>query len=151
LPGEFWLQVELLEGQDASLPKRLRADVDTRLKRMFPFEAYRRIGSTRFEGVIGEPLEADLGSGYHLGFIVTSIGVSDESPWHIPDPGSRLVLQSLVLERSVKGPDGDPVMAELVRTKVVLSENQEAFIGAAGSEESESGIVLILKSLSMEK
>jgi len=151
LPGEFWLQVELLEGRNGKLPERLRADVDSRLKQMFSFEAYQRIGSTRFEGVIGEPIEADLGSDYHLSFVVTSFVVSDESPYHIATTGERLVLQSVVLEHVVKGRDGKPVTLELVRSKVVLSENQEAFIVVAGSEESESGVVLILKSLSKEE
>lgn len=151
LPGEFWLQVELLEGRDASLPVRLRADVDARLKQMFSFEAYQRIGSVRFEGVIGESLEASFGSDYHLSFVVTSFDVANESPYHIPNTGERLVLQSVVLERVVKGSDGKPVTLELVRTKVVLSESQEAFITIAGSEGSKSGAVLILKSLAKDE
>jgi hypothetical protein len=150
-PGQFWIQVELLEGRDASLPKGQRADVDVRLQRMFPFDAYQRIGSTRFEGIIGETLEADLGSGYQLSFVVELFDAAEESMYHIPDTDSRLVLQSLVLERVISNSKGAPAMLELVRTRVVLSESQEAFIGAAGSEESESGVVLILKSLPKEE
>ncbi len=151
VPGQFWLQVDLLEGRDASLPKKQRADVDARVQQMFHFEAYQRIGLTRFEGTIGEPMVADLGSGYQLSFVVTLFSMSEEGLYHIPNTDSRLVLQSVVLERAVASSNSASKMLELIRTRVVLSESQEAFIGVAGSEESESGVVLILKSMSTEE
>lgn len=142
-PSSYRLQVELLEGVRSSLPESVETEVDPRMRRMFPFKAYRRIGLTHFDGELGDPVEADLGEGYHLSFEAASL-VTADTPWHIPNPDSRMELRTLLLEL-IRKPGQAPV--EVVRTRVVLSENQEAFIGAAGSEDSPTGLVLILKAL----
>jgi hypothetical protein len=147
-PDTYQIEVVLLEGVRGQLPARQRAEVDDRLVRMFPFGSYRRIGTTTFEGVLGEPADADLGEGLRVAFLAESLGI-DDSPWGIPRPGTRVQLQWLTLTRQVAAADGSLQTAELLRTSVFLSENQEVFIGAGAAEDSNRGLVIILKAHSI--
>jgi hypothetical protein len=143
-PAGYRLRVELLEGTSAQIQPEQRARVEPRLRRMFHFPNFRRIGAADFEGDIGDQAMATLGSGYRISFVPETLGVTEDSPYHIPDPGTRLQLQSLVLERAA---DGGRDQVEVLRTRVVISPKQEVYIGAGGSEEADHGLVLILKAL----
>jgi hypothetical protein len=145
-PGTYLIAVELLQGTDDELEESLRAEVDPRLKRMFPFSAYRAIGSTVFEGEVGSPTSADLGEGYRVSFVASEPTVSERSPWGMRDIGNRLHLDNLILERITGGVEGEQVKVEVLRTSVFLSPGQEAHIGAGASEESSDGLVLTLRS-----
>ncbi len=144
-PGRYLIEVEILEGVQRMLPADQRADVADRLLRMFPFTSYRSIGVATFNGVVGEPAEAALGEGYHLSFLAESLGIGDDTPFGIPRPGSRIHLQWLSLSKLTDSSSGRLQTAELLRTSVFLSENQEVILGAGASENSARGLVLILQ------
>ena len=144
-PDRYLIDVVLLQGVAEELPPAQRAPVDTRLKRMFPFVAYRRIGVTSFDGVMGEPAAADLGEGHRVSFLANLLVFDDNAPWGIPDTGNRVHLQWLTLHRLTTDRTGKQQSVEILRTSVFLSEKQEVFIGAGASEDSDRGLVLILQ------
>jgi len=144
-PDRYLIEVVLLQGLPEELPPAQRAPVDARLKRMFPFVSYRRIGATNVDGVIGQPAAADLGEGHRVTFIANSLGISDDTPWGIPDTGNRIHLQLLTLSRVTTDPAGKQRSVEVLKTSVYLSAKQEVFIGAGASEDSTQGLVLILQ------
>ena len=144
-PDRYLINVVLLQGVAEELPPAQRAPVDSRLKRMFPFVAYRRIGTTSFDGVMGEPAAADLGEGHRVSFLANLLVFDDNAPWGIPDTGNRVHLQWLTLHRLTTDRTGKQQSVEILRTSVFLSENQEVFIGAGASEDSDRGLVLILQ------
>jgi hypothetical protein len=116
---------------------------------MFPFAAYRRIGTTRLEGVTGQSVSADLGEGYRVSFFPSSLGISKETPWGIPRPGTRVHLRWLTLQRVEESASGEQRVADVARASVFLSVKQELTIGAGASEDSSSGLVLILQAISI--
>ena len=144
-PDRYLIEVVLLQGVAEELPPGQQAPVDARLKRMFPFVAYRRIGATSFDGVMGEPAAADLGEGHRVSFLANLLVFDDNAPWGIPDTGNRVHLQWLTLHRLTTDRTGKQQSVEILRTSVFLSENQEVFIGAGASEDSDRGLVLILQ------
>jgi hypothetical protein len=148
-PERYLIEVALLEGIGEELPPRQRAEVDARLRRMFPFVSYRRIGETTFDGVLGESATADLGEGHRVSFLAESLGISDDTPWGIPKPGSRIHVKWLTLSRTATDSAGRQRSIEVLRTSVFLSEKQEVFIGAGSSEDSKRGLVLILQARSI--
>lgn len=148
-PDRYLLEALLLEGVARELPAAQRAKVDPKLRRMFPFVSYRRIGATTFDGVMGEQASADLGEGLRVSFLADSLAVSGDTPYGIPNPGNRLHLEWLTLERLSTDSAGRQRLVEVLRTSVFLSEKQEVIIGAGSSEESERGLVLILQARSI--
>jgi hypothetical protein len=148
-PMDYSVEVDLLEGRGEDLAPQQRIEVDSRLKRMFPFAAYRRIGTARLEGVTGQTATADLGEGYRVTFLPSSLGIGEKTPWGIPRPGTRVHLQWLTLERVRESVTGEQRMAEVARASVFLSVKQEVLIGAGASEESSSGLVLKLQAISI--
>lgn len=144
-PDRYLVDVVLLQGVPDELPPAQRAPVDARLKRMFPFASYRRIGATSVDGMMGEPATADLGEGHQVTFVASSLGISNDTPWGIPDTGNRIHLQLLTLKRVTTDSAGKQRSVEILRTSVYLSEKQEVFIGAGASEDSTQGLVLILQ------
>jgi hypothetical protein len=144
-PMRFQIAVELLEGTRGELAEGLRVEVDRRVTRMFPFASYRSIGSALFEGEVGSTATADIGEGHRLSFVVTPVRVSRKSAFGIPDVGARIQLGEFTLEKLTAGRSGAGTAVEIIRTDVYLSPDQEVIIGAGGSEESPSGLVLILR------
>jgi hypothetical protein len=144
-PDRYLIEVVLLQGVAEELPPGQQASVDARLKRMFPFVAYRRIGTTKCDGVMGEPASADLGEGHRVSFLASSLGISNDMPWGMPNVGNRVHLQWLTLERLTTDQRGEQRSVEVLKTSVFLSEKQEVFIGAGASEDSTQGLVLILQ------
>jgi hypothetical protein len=148
-PDRYRIEIILLEGVKGQLPAGQRTAVDERLLRMFPFETYRRIGSTTFDGVLGEAADAELGEGIKVAFLAQSLGIGDDAPWGIPRPGTRVHLQWLTLSKQTAAADGSLRSVELLRTSVFLSENQEITIGAGAAESSKRGLVMILQAHSI--
>jgi len=144
-PDRYLIEVVLLQGVAEELPPGQQAPVDARLKRMFPFVAYRRIGVTSVDGVMGEPAAADLGEGHRVSFLASPLETSDSMPWGMPDMGNRMHLQWLTLHRLTTDRAGQQRSVEVLKTSVFLSEKQEVFIGAGASEDSSRGLVLILQ------
>jgi hypothetical protein len=144
-PNRFLIDVVLLQGVAEELPPAQRAPVDARLKRMFPFVSYRRIGATSVDGVMGEPASADLGEGHRVSFLASALAISNDTPWGIPDTDNRIHLQVLTLNRVTTDRAGQQRSVEVLKTSVFLSEKQEVFIGAGASEDSSRGLVLILQ------
>ena len=109
------------------------------------YTRYRSIGSAVFEGEVGSTAAADIGEGHRLSFVVTPVRVSKGSAYGIPDVGTRIQLGEFTLQKlPVSGARIDSAV-EIVSTDVYLSPKQEVFIGAGASEESTSGLVLILR------
>ena len=144
-PNRFLIDVVLLQGVAEELPPAQRAPVDARLKRMFPFVSYRRIGATSVDGVMGEPASADLGEGHRVSFLASALAISNDTPWGIPETDNRIHLQLLTLRRITTDPAGKQRAVEVLKTSIYLSEKQEVFIGAGASEDSTQGLVLILQ------
>jgi hypothetical protein len=148
-PKRYQILVRLIEGTDGEVPESARADVHARVTRMFPFPGYRRIGSTLYEGELGTEASAAIGDGFRLSFFPSQLRVSKDSAWGIPDVGIRIQLQELTLEKLGGNRSGDQVALEVIRTDVHLSPKQEVIIGAGASEDSSSGLVLILRAESI--
>jgi len=148
-PDRYQIEITLLEGAKGQLPARQRTGLDERLLRMFPFESYRTIGSTTFDGVLGEPADANLGEGLRVEFLAQSLGVGDDSPWGIPRPGTRVHLQWLTVSKQTSSADGSLQSSELLRTSVFLSEKQELIMGVGAAEDSSRGLVMVLQAHSI--
>lgn len=144
-PGRYQIQVSLLEGSESVGPANRSADVDARVARMFPFASYRLIGSTVFEGELGSVASAAVGEGYRVSFLPNLVRIPKESAFGVPDVGDRVQLEELTLERLAENQAGEQDAVGIIRTNVYLSPKQEVIIGAGGSEDSRSGLVLILK------
>lgn len=150
IPGEYRIEVELLEGLDVDRPLELPVELDRRLHRMFPFKSYRRAGQTVFQGEFGVPTRALLGSGYRLSFLADDSNVSESTPWGVADVENRTHVKWLRLDRLTAGDGSKEKADELLRTAVFLSPQQKMIIGAGSSEDSASGVVLILTMHSVE-
>jgi hypothetical protein len=150
VPGEYRIEVELLEGLDSERPSGLPSELDRRLHRMFPFKGYRRVGQTVFQGEFGQPTSASLGTGYRLSFLADASNVSESTPWGVADVAKRTQVKWLRLDRLTSDAGGGERANELLRTTVFLSPQQKMIIGAGSSEESASGLVLILTMHSVE-
>ena len=111
---------------------------------MFNVEAFYRIGSSTIEGVLGSSTQAELGSSFQVSLFAQLPESLGSSPWGVPDPGNRLQLRQLVLERKAVAADRTLVTDELLRTNVLLSPEQTVYIGAGNSEDSEDVLVLIV-------
>ncbi len=150
IPGEYRIEVELLEGLDVEQASDLPPDLDRRLHRMFPFKSYRRAGNTMFQGEFGQPTSASLSPGYRLSFLAESSTVSESTPWGVADIANRTQVKWLRLDRLRTGYGGQEKLDEMIRTTVFLSPRQRMIIGAGSSEDSASGLVLILTMHSVE-
>lgn len=144
-PERYRVDVELLEGTDGPVSPGERVAVDGRLREMFPFSDYRRVGTATFEGNLGRPTAAELGGSYRISFQADAILAEPELPFGVPSLGTRLHLKWLELERLSSGSNGERTSVDVLRTSVVLSAEQEVLIGAGSSESSRRGLVLILK------
>lgn len=150
IPGEYRIEVELLEGLDSERVSDLPPELDRRLHRMFPFKSYRRAGRTVFQGEFGQPTTASLNQTYRLSFLAESSSVSESTPWGVADIGDRTQVKWLRLDRLTPKAGGGEQLDELLRTTVYLSPQQKMIIGAGSSEDSASGLVLILTMHSVE-
>jgi hypothetical protein len=145
VPGVFSVEFDLLEGGDsAPFGSVLDIPVEERLRKMFKVEAFRRLGRSTIDGVLGSPVRAELGTTYRISLLADQVEHSKSTPWGAPDPGNRLHLRSLILERKMVGVDGTLMTNELLRTNVLLSPNQTVYIGAGNSEDSKNVLVLIV-------
>ena len=77
IPGEYRIEVELLEGLDVERAPELAPELDRRLHRMFPFKSYRRAGRTVFQGEFGQPTTASLSRSYRLSFLAEASNVPE--------------------------------------------------------------------------
>lgn len=150
-PMRYEIAVELLEGTNEALPDDLRVEVDRRVSRMFPFASYRSIGSAVFEGEVGSAAAVDIGEGHRLSFVVTPVRVSKSSAFGIPDVGRRIHLGEFTLRKLPDTGSSADETSEIVQTDVYLSPKQQVIIGTGVSEESTSGLVLILKAEAPEE
>jgi len=143
-PIVYRIRVELLEGiRDAAFSSP-KIDVPERVKRMFGFEVYRRLGATSFEGEVGTEASGELGTSYRVSLMPEMIGAGAAMPFGTPDLTSRLHLEWLRLDRlPEEGSDGSPI--EVLNTTGFLSTDQEIVIGAAGSENAPTALVLIVR------
>jgi len=140
-PVSFRVHVKLLQGSRTPIEGAKGQEVGQRLKKMFPFKFYRELGNADLGGVTGDQISVDLDGGFRI--LVTVLNHRMENtPFGIPNMKLRLDLHPLILERT-ESKQTD----EVLRTRVVLSENQEVVIGAGEAEDSEQGLVLIVKAL----
>lgn len=145
VPGMYRVQVDLLEG-GAERPYGSVQEIvaNDRLRKMFKVDAFYRLGSSTVEGELGSPAQAELGSSFQVSFLAQHPDHSRDTPWGVPDPGNRIHVRQLVLERKAVASDGTLLTQELLRTNVLLSPKQTVYIGAGNSEDSEDVLVLIV-------
>jgi hypothetical protein len=151
VPGLYSVQIDLLEG-GAAVPygSVQEVPVEDRLRKMFNVEAFHQLGSSTIEGVLGSSAQAALGTSFQVSFIAELPEYSQESPWGAPDPGNRIHLRQLVLDRKMVSSDGTLMTHELLRTNVLLFPKQTVYIGAGNSEDSEDVLVLIVHAQEFE-
>jgi hypothetical protein len=148
-PQSYRIEVALLLGTDEMLDAGVRTPVNRRVEKMFPFTAYRTIGSTVFEGKMGSLASADLGEGYQLSFLPTVFKAAEDYPFGIRGGSMRIQLHTLHLVKITEDEDGSRDAVDVLRSTVLISPRQEAYIGAGASEESSTGLVLILRAGSL--
>ena len=145
IPGAYSIQIDLLKGGKATPYGTVdEVAVEERLRKMFKVEAFHRIGRSTIEGVLGSPTRAKLGTTFQVSLLAQLPEYPESTPWGAPDPGNRLQLRQLVLERTTVAADGALTTAELLRTNVLLSPKQTVYIGAGNSEDPEDVLVLIV-------
>ncbi len=148
VPDRFRIEVQLLEGgPEPPFGTVNEVAANERLRKMFKFAAYQRLGSAVLEGDLGSSVQADLGLGFRVSFLAQLPAYSPDSPWGSPNPGDRVQLRGLALERVSVGEDGEQSAEEVLRTSVLLAPAQEVYIGAGGSENATRGWVLIVRAL----
>jgi hypothetical protein len=146
LPGSYSVRFDLLEsGEPKPYGTSDQVKVEDRLQKMFNAAAFYRLGRSTIEGVSGSPAVAELGSSFQVSFLAQVAEPTASSPWGAREPGTRLHLRQLVLERKQVAADGTVVTDELLRTNVQLSSKQTVYIGAGNSEDSEAVLVLIVR------
>jgi len=145
LPGSYSVRFDLLEG---GKPKPFGTSdevrVEERVQKMFNAATFYLLGRSTIEGVSGSPALAELGSSFQVSFHAQVAEPRSSSPWGAREPGTRLHLRQLVLERIQVEADGTVVTDELLRTNVQLSAKQTVYIGAGNSEDSKEVLVLIV-------
>jgi len=131
-PEFFRIQVTLLHGTSKGGLGDYQAPA--RVEKMYPFTSYRKLGGAELQGQTGDTVSVDLDDGYRL--IMTVLDHRrEDSPFGLP------------LQRKLDNPKPH----QILKTRIMISENQEVSIGAGVSEEAEDGLVLILKALASEK
>lgn len=140
-PLAFRLKVELFEGSGQATKEGQALQGGVRFKKMFPFRAYRDLGTAELGGVTGDEIAVDLAEGYRISMKVLD-HQAEPTPFGIPAGVLRLDLRPLILERV----NGSKVR-RVLNTRVVLSPNQEVVIGAGETEDSDHGLVLVVKAL----
>jgi hypothetical protein len=145
IPGSYRVQIDLLEGgQPKPYGTVDEIELEERLRKMFKVDALHRLGASTIEGVMGSPARAELGESFQVSFLAQIPNSAESAPWGTPDPGERLHLRRLVLERKAVAEDGTLTTDELLRTNVLLSPKQTVYIGAGNSEDSKQVLVLIV-------
>ncbi len=150
LPESYSVQVELFEGGTEPYSMASQAQIDQRLRKMFKFASFRRLGSAVLEGELGSPAQADLGGGFQISFFAHAIEYSKDTPWGSPDPGDQIHLRPLILKRMRVKPDGTQEVDIVLRTNVLIAPKQKVYIGAGTSEDADNGLVLIVHSQGSE-
>jgi hypothetical protein len=145
VPGAYRIQIDLLKGGKATpYGTADEVPVEDRLRKMFKVEVFHRLGRSTIEGVLGSSTRAELGTSFQVSLLAQIPEYPESTPWGAPDPGNRLQLRQLVLERKEVAADGTLTTDELLRTNVLLSPKQTVYIGAGNSEDSEDVLVLIV-------
>ncbi len=172
----FRVRATLIEASNATEGNGEGAsgDVDPRVRRMFPFKAYRRLGAAVLEWDAPGPISAALGEGFVLEGqaawsrlrtgtpaapgsenATPSMTAEDlRSAWKFGGADMvvsmlrhrRLVIEDLVLRRTPPGKVGAEGRI-LLRTRVVLAPNQEVVLAMSPSEDAERAVIIVLRAL----
>jgi len=145
-PERYDIKVELFEGRPEPYSAASEVPIDDRLRKMFKFASFHRLGSAILKGELGSPAQADLGGGFQVSLVPRSIEYSQDTPWGTPDPGNRIHLRPLTLKRITVTSDGTQEIDVLLRTNVLIAPHQKVYIGAGASEDAANGLVLIVQS-----
>jgi hypothetical protein len=145
-PVRFRVRVEVLEGTDAEYSVPALAEVTERLRQVFPFTAYQRIGVAEFAGEAGDSGTLALDDDYQVRLTVNAQRL-DNLPFGLPEKGTRLDLEPFVLERVT----GKAAPRQVIASRVVLSEHQEVYIGAGTSESGTTGLVVIVTAVAVSE
>lgn len=173
----FRVQVTLLEafngeGQGgAGAP----AEVDPRIRKMFPFTTYRKLGTAVLEWDAPGPISTTLGGDYLLegqaawsqlrtDAVATPAGEGGEphmtaadlrTAWRLGGADMvvsmlrhrRLVIEDLTLDRRDRRPREGGDHRPLLRTRVVLAPNQQVVLGLSPSEDARRAMIIVLRAL----
>ncbi len=164
-PTQYRVRVDLLEASVGKAQDGGDLFVDPRVRRMFQFDTYRRLGGMVLVGEVGSTARADLGEGYQVTFLGRSVSSAEQvqaSAWSmatpaeamsVPGPGEadveqsspRMALRHLTLSRSSIDSTGVEKRVEVVRSNVLLAPGQQTVIGAGASEDSNRAVILIVR------
>ncbi|TFG37846.1 MAG: hypothetical protein E4H44_04705 [Candidatus Aminicenantes bacterium] len=146
LPNHYRVHIELLEGgAEKPFGAANQVAATERLRQMFKFPSYQSLGSAVLEGELGDEARATLGAGYQASFVTQVPTPPSDTPWGAPDLGDRIQLRNLTLDRLKPAVNGRQESLQCLRTHVLLSPNQKVYIGAGGSEDPSTGLVLIVQ------
>jgi len=149
-------------------------EVDPRVRKMFPFKAYRRLGSAVMEWDAPGPISTRLGRDFlleghaawsrlHTGAAGPSVAGEGAPPmtaddirmaWKLGGKNilvgllryRQLVIEDLTLKHlDVKDGAADP--RTILRTRVVLAPNQQVVLGMSPSEDAKRAMIIVLKAL----
>jgi len=144
-PEFFRISVVLLRGY--SHPPKPGRDfkIPPHLGKMFPFKSYKKLGVAELQGQVKDTLSVDLDEGYRLKMTANK-SRSEDFAFGLPADSHRLDLHPVILLRIKENGE----TRQVLKTRVILSENQEISIGAGAAEDAHEGLVLILKALPVE-
>lgn len=148
VPGLYSVQVELLEGTEPKpFGTRDEVEANARLRKMFNVAAFRRLGRSTIEGQLGDRAQVNLGTNFRVSFLPQPPESPDRVPWGTPHQGNKINLRPLLLERLESSSDGELTAQELLRTNVLLAQEQTVYIGAGNSEDTDHVLVLIVHAI----
>jgi len=150
-PGKYSVRVSLLKATNAATPPGDRVAVDRKIQQMFPSASFVSIGSTLIEGELKTPVSADIGSDHRIEFVAVPQGAPKNLPFGMPKMGARYTLRDFSLTQVRENENGEQTTVEIIHSDVSISPGQQTSIGAGASNESTSGLVLIIEAIPVEQ
>ncbi len=166
-PTQYRVRIELLGASVGEAVHGGALFVDPRVRKMFKYDNYHRIGGTMLVGAIGSQARAELGDQYQVSFLARSVNgparVAPASSWSMATPAGtsagarpdtapvppqaspRIALRQLTLVRSSISADGAEKQVRVLRSNVLLAPGQQTVIGAGASEDSSQALILIVR------
>ena len=144
-PEHFRIEVILLQGMAKLGKGEDPYPISERLKKMFPFNVYTELGRAELQGTVGDAVNVELGGKYELSMTVQKLR-QENFAFGFDVSKLGLELQPLVLSEMRDA----SVPRRILKTRIVLAENQELSIGAGASEDARNGLVLMLRALRAE-
>jgi len=112
----------------------LISGVGSELQQLFRFTSYSELDTLLVTAADGATVEAGVADRYHIRFAVRAV----------PQDAERLQLAQLEFTRRVAAEGGAEKLQPLLRTTLTVRTGQPFVLGAAGSEEANRALVLVV-------